>query len=702
MRNQIPHPLEILHGGGAIMTCDLNGQMKADSLHGLFAGDTRVLSTYRITLNGSDWRLLTRYRSGRSSAQWKMQNPRVHDLSGEIPESTLFLSVRRKLDGVLSDELDFESFSSSGILARLTIQMDADFSDIFEVKERRLRPRLNVRRKTRADGFTLEYQSDGFQRATHVRIDSPDLAPSYFGSLMIFPLSLPPRGRFQIRIEITPEVDGERLPFFSHTPQAFDQRLLIDTDPILQKPFEQGVLDLHALAIAQKDAPPYVAAGAPWFLTLFGRDPLTVALMSGLEGAWSAHGALSALKPLQAKWRDDWRDAEPGKLPHENRTGELARRGLIPHNPYYGTHDAPALFCLTLWHAWRWTGDPELIPEFLPAALSALQWCDELGDRDQDGLLEYETRSRKGYYNQSWKDAEDAILDRDGNVAKLPLATIEMQGYLFAARLAISELLERTGDHAQAEKLRASAFELRQLVESRFWQDSQNFYAVALDGQKKPVMSICSNPGHLLWCGLSSSARAASLADRLLQPDLFSGWGLRTLSSHNPGYNPLLYQRGSVWPHDTLICAAGLMRYGHFEPAFRLIRAILEAAGSFEETRLPELFCGFERGEDPPVPYEKANSPQAWAAASPILAAQLFLGLLPDAARNRCYLRPQLPDWLPRLEIKNIRIGEKWLSIRILRSGKETLVDWLDAGGLEIFENSVAAPLWGAPFLRND
>ena len=282
--------------------------------------------------------------------------------------------------------------------------------------------------------------------------------------------------------------------------------------------------------------------------------------------------------------------------------------GAIPHTPYYGTHDAPALYCLALWQAWRWTADRDLLASHLGPAEAALRWCDELGDRDGDGLQEYSTRSKKGYRNQGWKDAGDAIVHADGRLAEPPLATVELQGYLFAARLAMAELFAEQGDRAAAERLRRAADELRALVEDRFWLADEAFYALALDRDKRPVGAVSSNPGHLLWCGLPSSARAAAMAERLLAPDLFSGWGLRSLSSRNPAYNPLSYQRGSVWPHDTALAAAGLWRYGQRAAASALLRSVLEAAAAFEGEQLPELFAGLDRRHGPPVPYEAANT----------------------------------------------------------------------------------------------
>jgi glycogen debranching enzyme len=445
-----------------------------------------------------------------------------------------------------------------------------------------------------------------------------------------------------------------------------------------------------------------VGAGAPWFYTLFGRDQLVAGLMAGLAGTWPVVGALASLAPLQATTRDDWRDAEPGKLPHELRRGELAYRGLIPHTPYYGTHDAPALFCLTLWHAWRWTGDRALLDAYLPTARAALRWCDELGDRDGDGLQEYATRSPRGYYNQGWKDSGDAIVDEDGNIAALPLATVELQGYLYAAKLAMAELLEARGEMRPAACLQEEAAKLRGLVEERFWLVDRGFYALALDGRKQQVASVSSNPGHLLWCGVPSRERAALVAQRLLAPDMFSGWGLRTLSSLHQAYNPLSYQRGSVWPHDTVLAAAGLWRYGLREEGSRLLRAILEAAGAFEEARLPELFCGLNRSEGLPVPYVEANVPQAWAAAAPILAAQLFLGLVPDVPRGRCYLSPWLPEWLPRLEVRGVAVGHGYLDVAIVRRGEKTAIERVWAEGVAAVEETTESPIWATSCQENE
>jgi glycogen debranching enzyme len=696
-----PHPIDVLYGSGAVLACGLDGEVRADDLHGLFAGDTRVLSTYRVSIGGQRWQLLSRERTGHGTAAWVFQNPAIRDPHGLL-EGCLSLRIERRVAGALRDDITITSYARGPTRTTLAVQLDADFADIFEVKSGSVPPRLGVQRTPRPDGTRLVYEHSGFRRALNVTLTGPERLPEFVGSLIIFDLHLD-RGEEQaFCLECRPEVDGQSMPFAAdpHYGAGRDEEdtpgLALRAPSLLRDPFARGCADLRGLAVPQDDAPPYLAAGAPWFYTLFGRDSLLPSVMAGLVGAWPARGALAALGRLQARERDDWRDAEPGKLPHEARKGELAHLGAIPHTPYYGTHEAPSLYCLALWNAWRWTGDRALLEAHLETARAALRWCDELGDRDGDGLQEYGTRSRSGYYNQSWKDAGDAIVTEDGSLAALPLATVELQGYLYAARLALAELVEERGDHAEARLLRTAAADLRALVEARYWLPDRGFYALALDGGKQPVESVSSNAGHLLWCGLPSPERAEAVARRLLEPDLFSGWGLRTLSSEHGRYNPLSYQRGSVWPHDTMIAAAGAWRYGRRGEAATLIRGVLEAACEFEDDRLPELFCGFDRASCPPVPYREANVPQAWAAAAPVLATQLFLGLVPDAPNKRCFVDPYLPEWLPTLEASGIQVGSGTVDIAVSRAGKETVVHGISSTDVDVRRKDSSTPLWGS------
>ncbi len=654
-----------------------------------------------MTIGGQPWQLLSRQRAGSGTSIWHFQNRLIRDPTGELAAGSLALRLRRRVSGCLHDDLSVSCFVPRGAQARLVIQIDADFADVFEVKEQRLPPRLSVRRDAREYGLSLSYRRGSFCRGLQVALAGPAIPPQIVGSRMIFDLDLEPGGEWRCCVDAEPQIDGEPVGF-EGDPHS-DEMTDLDDSPhlrgseLLERPFRRGCADLQSLVLPNDDGAPYVAAGVPWFMALFGRDTLMSALMTGITGSWPAVGALASLQPWQARERDDWRDAEPGKIPHELRRGELASFGDIPHSPYYGTHDAPALYCLAVWHAWRWTGGRALLDAYLPTARAALAWCDEWGDRDGDGLLEYATRSRRGYYNQGWKDAADAILRADGGLAPLPLGTVELQGYLYAARLAIAELLETTGEQEEAARLRRSAAALRAMVEGRYWVPDSSYYALALDGAKRPVTTIASNPGHLLWCGLPSRDRAEAVARRLVAPDMFTGWGIRTLSAEHPRYNPLSYQRGSVWPHDTVLAAAGLTRYGFREEAWLLLRGILEAARALEDDRLPELFCGFDRALGLPVPYAEANIPQAWAAAAPILAVQLLLGLVPDASRNRCSLSPWLPEGVRQLEVRGIALGSSALSVSLKREGDRTVLAEVQAPGLDVAEQFPAAPLWGAP-----
>lgn len=700
----VAQPTIILWGNKVALACSLDGQLLSEELHGFFAGDTRVLSTYQIRLNGHAWHLLGHSRSGHGTAHWEFQNPPIRDALGDIPEGTLLLSLRRRVDGILHDDLHVHSFVERPVRTELMLELDGDFADIFEVQSQSLPPRLSIRRVTHGKSEILTYEHEVFQRGLHLSFDVAGPPPVFVGARVVFALDLAPGSTWKCCLEAAPVVDGKRFTFSGdpHKPEPNPvpdpEKPTIYTDSILERPFMQSRADLHALAVHQAEHLPYVAAGVPWFLTLFGRDALLTALLAGLDGSWLAEGALAALGPLQATTYDDWLDAQPGRIAHEVRHDELTELGKLPYKPaYYGTYDAPEHYCLALWNAWRWTGKHQIIEAHLETAKKALRWCDELGDRDADGLLEYATRSPRGLRNQSWKDSGEAVVHADGRQAEPPLATVELQGYFFAARLAMAEILTELGEHAEAESLRLAAGRLRDLVEERYWLEEQGFYAFALDYKKDLVASIASNPGHLLWCGLPTQERAIKLAKRFLKPDLFSGWGLRTLSSENPAYNPLSYQLGSVWPHDTVLVAAGLCRYGLYEEASTLIRAILEAANAFEEVRLPELFCGLDRSHDLPVPYVKANSPQAWAAATSILVAQLFLGLVPDAPHGRCFVSPWLPEWLPRLEMRHIAIGEGTLDIMISRHGTKTVIEQVDGKQIEVIQGTVEAPLWGLP-----
>jgi glycogen debranching enzyme len=404
----------------------------------------------------------------------------------------------------------------------------------------------------------------------------------------------------------------------------------------------------------------YVAAGVPWFATLFGRDSLIASFQALAFRPQIAVETLSVLAAYQATKDDAWRDAEPGKILHELRIGEMAGAGELPHTPYYGSVDSTPLFLILFGATYDWTGDRAFVDRLWPNALLALEWIDRYGDLDGDGFVEYQRRSERGLLNQGWKDSSDAIRDRDGHGPKMPVALAEVQGYVFDAKRRMAALATVRGEDDLARRLQAEAETLRARFEEAFWVEDQRYYAMALDGDKRHLDAIGSNAGQCLWTGIASAARARDVADRLMGPGMFSGWGIRTYAEGQPGYNPIGYHTGSVWPHDTSLIAAGLKRYGFDDESNRLVGHVFQAAQHFEDYRLPELFCGFDRDQSSlPVPYPVACSPQAWAAGASFLFLETMLGLRAHAGQGELELRhPNLPDWIGRVTLNNLRVGE--------------------------------------------
>jgi glycogen debranching enzyme len=412
-------------------------------------------------------------------------------------------------------------------------------------------------------------------------------------------------------------------------------------------------------------------AGIPWFACPFGRDSILTSLATLTLAPELAVGTLRFLAAHQGTVRDDRRDEEPGKIMHELRAGELANLGLIPQTPYYGSVDATPLFLVLLAETVAWLDDDDgLLEELWASAERALGWIDQCGDLDGDGLVEYLCRSPIGIRNQGWKDSDDSVTHADGRIAEPPIALIEVQAYCYAARCAMAGLYRRRGDAAGAARLAAEAERFAALVRERFWLAELGCFAEALDRDKRPVAVVTSNAAHALYGGLATPEQAERTAARLLEPDMLSGWGLRTLSSRAPSFNPMSYHNGSVWPHDNAIAVAGLARYGQSAAAHALFEQVCRAAMGFRSQRLPELYCGFQRGDEAlhvPAAYPVSCSPQAWAAAAPYMMLHALLGLEPSDSGLR--LRPSLPAWLDWVQVENLRCGGGRASFRLARRG---------------------------------
>lgn len=660
----------VIKEGEIFLLTDASGNVPLHNLSGfgLYRGDTRYLSGYHLTLeHATPTVLLSTAQLGYSSQQ-DLTNPEMVGTRGEmIPAETLEIRRLRQVDAVSVGELlTITSYNMEPVTIDLHLSFDADFADVFEVRGWS-RPRRGeyLPHLIENDSITYRYRGlDGVERQTSIGF-SP--APSTFrGTTAVFHLELSHRRPVSLQINFT--LDGRCRPqniadtfesqFAAYRSWLDSATRVWSDNEFFNATIERSLLDLRLLRSPLDDYH-YIAAGIPWYATLFGRDSLITGLQTLAYNPAIARETLLLLASMQGTELRPDRDEEPGKILHEVRTGEMARLGEIPMTPYYGTVDATPLWLVLLAEYLRWTGDLETVRTLMPNAERALAWIVEWGDRDRDGYVEYLKYSPTGIANQGWKDSHDSIVHADGALAEAPIALVEVQAYVYAARLGMATVFEALGEPGRAKEQRRLARRLREQFNRDFWVPQLEYYALALDGQKRQVASVSSNVGHALWCGIIEPERAGLAADRLLANDLFSGWGIRTLSSSNPRYNPLGYHIGSVWPHDNALAAMGMKRYG-FEPEVNEIAtALFDVARSFDYYRLPELFCGPSRtGHDYPVRYPVACRPQAWAAGSMLMLLQAILGLEPDALHNCLTVRrPSLPHWLRDVELRGLRVG---------------------------------------------
>ena len=686
-----PPRLSINQGYGVLIT-EQDGQISWPSDKGLFHADTRVISSWRIFANGESFVLLNAGNIAYYAARIFLTNPVIATENGDIDGGALALSISRSIDGGVHEDLDLVNHGLKPAQFNLEIAVRSDFADLFEVKAEHIVRRGRITTEWSDDGGCLStvYCNQDFRRELTVRVAQCDSKPVYANGRISFDVAVDPGCAWHACLLY--EIDDGDLRHTAPEPCVSSshrgrsgQRLDDWQDAALKirtsneefyRFYRQAVEDMAALRlpIEGTDHLQFVpAAGTPWFVALFGRDSLIVSLQNAMVYPDFARGALEVLGRLQATERDDYRDAEPGKIMHELRRGELAHFKLIPHTPYYGSADATPLYLIVLHNAWRSTGDAGLLERHMPVAERCLAWIDDWGDRDGDGFQEYETRSSAGYENQGWKDSGVALVYPDGSLVKGPKALCEIQGYVYDAWLRMAEIFDALGAADRAETLRAKAARLFEQFNAAFWDEAAGFYALALDGDKQPVLSVTSNPGHLLWSGIVPPERAGRVVERLMRPDMWSGWGIRTLSADHPAYNPYAYQNGSVWPHDNGIIAAGFRRYGFAAEAARIARDVSRAAGYFMLHQMPELYAGTAREPTSfPVQYLGANVPQAWAAGSCFGLLHAMLGFQPDAPEGKVYLDPMLPDWLPDLTLIDLRVGQARFDLRFWRDGDAT------------------------------
>ena len=679
-----PGAIAILEGR-TFMFSDSHGDVPPRSIGGFVHDDTRFLSQWELTVNGRPLTLLKSGTVDHYSAAFFLANPDMPNL----PSNRLAVRRLRFVGGGLLEQIQFANSTAEPVEFELRLACGADFADLFEIRDVvRDRGGSTVTKHGRRL-IQFRYEVPGFLAETTVRVERSEISedfgeppvsklpPRIEGDEIIWDVQLPSRHVFVTLLNVSMRLNDEILepvhegfgepqePVQGPLTDWLERMPRFESDNLLLKSvFDQSVVDLAALRITgELLGESYVlpAAGLPWFMTLFGRDTLITALQTLWVGPDLARGALHLLGVLQGIRVDDFRDQEPGKILHEVRSGELTLLGEKPHSPYYGTADATPLWLTLLSDYWRSTGEDAFILARWRHVLAALEWIDHYGDRDGDGYVEYGTRSPQGLGNQCWKDSWDGIQFADGTIPYLPIATCEIQGYVYDAKLRVAELARKLArDEDLATRLEREARELHVRFNCDFWTDERGgYYVVGLDGDKRPIDSMTSNMGHLLWSGIVPEERARVVADQLMSDQMFSGWGVRTLSRDDRGFNPIGYHVGTVWPHDNAIITLGLVRYGFRDPANRVILRQIEAA-SHSGFRLPEAFAGFERGISRfPVPYPAACSPQAWATGAPFVFVKAMLGL--DARNGVIDLDPHIPEEVGRIYVHRLHaFGTDW------------------------------------------
>ncbi len=665
--------LTILEGSTFCISDDL-GDIAADT-SGLFAHDTRFLSRFALTVGGAAPLLLSSGRVEHFKAGFYLRNRTANGL----PKDSISIARERFVGTGMQERIFVRNESPEPLEIELALQAASDFADIISVKHHDFSlgdPELAQELPPPAPATYDEGRSQlsivdpRGDLGTRLVFSQPGRLD---GGAMTFSLSLEPHERWGVTIDVIPwlESDLETLGELDDEQETAGEVVAAWTLRVprvrggwesLRRSFDRSIADLAALRMRTGEyRRPLFAAGMPWFMTVFGRDTAITSLQTLLLGPEIAMGALDALTELQAHEEDPTIDAEPGKIVHEVREGRCAET-WFPR--YYGSIDSTPLYLVLLAETWRWSDDSSFAQRMRDPALLALEWIDRYGDRDGDGFVEYSRKVDSGLANQSWKDSGDSQRFQDGAFAEPPIAAVEVQGYVYDAKRGLAELAREVWrDKGLAERLEREAEELRARFDEAFWVADRGFYALALDGKKRPVDSRASNMGHLLWSGIVPPERVPAVVDQLLSNELWTGWGIRTMANDAAAFNPISYHNGTVWPHDTALAAWGLARHGYVAEARRIGRALIEAAAHFDWS-LPEVFAGYARDETPfPIAYPTAARPQAWAAGTPILLVRVLLGLEPDRERQRIVstVTDELPSWLDGLRIEGVRAyGRTW------------------------------------------
>jgi glycogen debranching enzyme len=705
-----------------VLSTDVDGFIRRDTPDGLYVHQTRMLSCYRWLIDGKEPMAVA--LSNVEQHSWMgyyIHAPHVKNEfqdrgSGEMvqaSERTLEFRLSRVVGYDLHEDADLVNFTQEPVEFELQLELDADFAD----KEETVHPREQFGALTRdwrrnQNGMWElffdyiahhHYEHQGevgdptIHRGITIQVANPSSDPVFNDGVISFHVSLGPLQAWHTCVRMMPHVESQPMGqmydcySFQPTGNEFDVRrrdFLEDSTsfstseaqtlaPVVIGALEQAKHDLSALRLHdlnQGERAWTMAAGIPIFVALFGRDTLTTSWESGMVNAQMMQGTLPVLASLQGTVVNDWRDEQPGRMLHEAHTGPLAALGFNPRSRYYGEVTSSGFYPLVVTELWHWTGDKELVRPFVEPALKALRWKDEWADLDGDGFYEYLSRSTQGVANQAWKDSGDAIVYADGRQVEPPIASCEEQAFVYVAKRHMSELLWWLDMKDESRRLYHQAEELKKRFNDAFWMEDEGFFAMGLDAMKRQITSIGSNAGHCIACGVVDEKVVRRTAERLMADDMFTGWGVRTLSSLHPAFNPFSYHRGSVWPVEHGTFALGFMRYGLHEYVETISRGMFETAALFDFQRLPEVFSGHQRDDQHPFPamYPKTNWPQAWSSSAVFTLLQSLLGLYPYAPLHALFLDPHLPPWLPEITLSNLHVGKAVVAIRFYREGNGT------------------------------
>ncbi len=675
-----PASLITLVDGQTFCLSGRTGDFSSDPTHGVFFADMRVLSRARLLVGGSTVESLAVELEDSSNATF-IGRSRVN-----APTDHRLLTIRRRnLGSVWHERIEIRNTGPTAISTVVELEVAADFADVFSVKEGRTETHGTHSVAVIDHGLLFEWHLDSVRRRAKLVIDRTDATMTAHG--FVWPIHLEPHESCTMNLDLTVALGHEWIERHHHHPSLPDAAArsrgwlakapkLRTVNRKLSAAFDRSIADMGALRLHDPTGRhrAVIAAGAPWYMTLFGRDALISAFMALPVDPTLALGVLQALAELQGDHVDANTEEQPGRIMHETRYLGVKAATLTGGDTYYGSVDASPLFVMLLGELTRWGLLDELLVELLPHADRALQWMSTFGDPDGDGYIEYATTSSRGLVNQGWKDSVDGIRYHDGRVAVAPLALCEVQGYAYAAHMARAAIAAKLHQPADEARHLERAATLKERFNRDFWLDQHGWFAVALDGDKQPVDSLASNMGHCLWTGIVDVDHASAVADRLMSPAMWSGWGIRTLASDEPGYDPMSYHCGTVWPHDGALCAAGLRAYGFDEYALTVASGLLDASDAWNG-RLPELFSGLDRADvGTPVPFPTSCSPQAWSAGAPFLLLRTMLGLEPDEEHGLTIdpIRGAFDDDLVLMGVHRL---DRRFDIRVRESGA-TVTPW--------------------------